>query len=1142
MNLRIAIISLSAVVLCAAGVVLWQMATAGVEDVLIVESTPPRIFHDISKNGPDTEDLGAKVEAASGQSSVGAASQSLSAAAGSAAAASRKIEAEAAALATAIALQKAGAGARAETPKTEDITLASATAAHDPVNNPSLKDLRDRMASTAPDSESDPRNRPEDDPERSPEEVAERPALISFSATLQTVYGEPVPGIAIFMTTAASSEFPFTAVARQTDALQATAGTSKLIADSNPMGKLFFELAPGPDVVSLFAVLGDYTRLLFNGPVLAESAWRDQVIVLEDFPVDGAKVIGMVLDCWGHPLPGAAITTSPISSFADHLGKLGQKGYVFALSGKDGYYVLNIIDKAGASTLHCVATGASALTLSLPQIDTGAELKGYNFQFVEAGPPPGVWKMRFVNAAGAVLPSLSLGSKPFASVGEALSSGAVVFSDSQGELVWSRLEPGVATALYVYHEKLGVSKLDEHSFEAGEVYAASYTLDVTDDKPGEIGFRLQDAGGVDLKKGWISTNGARTEKEVQSWLASGGSAAPVSPGKTTWLKNIRPWTLIDYFYSDGEKLDINLGNYELKSGEKRDVGLIRLKEVYIQKAELGGMVINDVGTPIPDLTILAHYGSGEAAGEAATDDSGFFKLKDLSQNRTLTLSARGRGGEVQILKRNYILEQPFVGGEVFIWVSAKPFKILVKDSGGRPVEKASVSLIAGEIRERDVSDAKGETEFAGLNTNATYTLQVSHSFYDFHERRDFKPDFSSGSLEVTLVPRVGVRVRLLGPDWETENLNVRAWVGERSGGLIAPDRMPGNEYGEELDLGELLFLTPPKREFFIYVGNMGSPWGDQIYGPFPAAAAQQILELPLERVEPTVFKLGGKDKIDLSMEVLRLIEPGPLQCQIFSYQFYGDNRAYMVSLGKGSYLIRAGSSSHGRFEKQVKLDGSAQTIVLDPRHSEKSGSWGGFVKGYLVSDRFADIRDEKNDHNNYQSYGFNKDWLSHLEGTESSFRAVHMGEHESPDGGTPITWRNAQANSNGTLDFVKYLSPTDYSVAYAQFRVHADSERKVVMGLSSDDSIKAWVNGSLVLSQYLPRPIFHREEHMLIPITLQPGENQFNFKVTNSWGQWALRIRLLEGDTPITHLRTEPDFGYTDVEVSEESADKVPTP
>jgi len=199
---------------------------------------------------------------------------------------------------------------------------------------------------------------------------------------------------------------------------------------------------------------------------------------------------------------------------------------------------------------------------------------------------------------------------------------------------------------------------------------------------------------------------------------------------------------------------------------------------------------------------------------------------------------------------------------------------------------------------------------------------------------------------------------------------------------------------------------------------------------------------------------------------------------------------------------------------------------------EQFPSLGGYVKTYLVSDKFPLILSDENFHHGEMCYGFNKDFLLHL-GGESSFQADHMSDYPTLDGKGRITWRKVDVARDGKLDLKASLFPEeqgDYAVVYAQFMVNSYQDRNVVLGVMSDDGIKIWHNRKMVLHSHMPRPPTIQDQDYA-PVQLKEGWNQINIKCENSFGWWKLRVRFLEPDTlePIYDLELKPAEGFTEI-------------
>ncbi len=952
--------------------------------------------------------------------------------------------------------------------------------------------------------------------------------LVEFSAVLLNRLGQPFPGVRIYATTAPVTPYiPPVGIIAGASVAELPPG-ALIVGASDREGRVVMGLPASVEAVSLVAVLDPAYEVIFNGPISRQSAWRNQVVRL-NLEAPTALVSGRVLDRWGHPLPGAVVTTREIQSLAEHVKILLDKSYRFALSDAKGEFVFALQAPWVGGTLTCLVGGAEPQKAALPPLAEGEVQTDIVFSFTKAGPEPGLWRGRFLAPDNSPLVQIAVSLRSFPSVEEALSSGAVLFSDGEGRVELVGVEPGVALKLWLYHARTGALVLDEHKFSSGEVYEKEYRPNVSGDEPGQLGLRLQGADGIDVRSGWIATTSVHSPQEFQALVQQGGSGAEVRAGLETWVQNLSAWRATDLYYANDVGGDVLLGSYTLKSGEKRNLGLVRLQQGVVLPSELAGSVVDQDGRPVPSLLVEARYGNGDLAASATTAQDGTFALKPLAQQRLLRVVAAGVR-EKQVLKDNLVLSGPYSGGEVFLWQSLKPFSVAVRaGNADKPVTGARVSIIGGGQNLSQITGEDGKAEFAGLKVDTAFHLEIFHTFYNNLEQRDFLPDFAVGTAAFEVVPRPGVRVRLNGPDW-SQGLFVRSWVGVASGNIIMPDRMPGNEYAEVLKQPELLFLTPPDSKFWIYTGGMPPPWGARLHGPF-TAKADDVIDLTLEQVKPVKVTLAMEKRPPWwSLGIYAIGDETSSRGQLVSAQSMGIYEGEYY-LGNGPYLATAESQGYRIAEVPFNLSGNAAT-ALDLQ-LEKLGDLppaGGYVMSYLVSDKFPLVLSKENFHHGEQCYGFNKDWLAHL-GGEATFAAAHLGEYPPLEGENPITWRRMDF-ADGVLDFKKLYpaGASDYSVVYAQFRIECSEARNLLMGCGSDDGIKAWVNSELVLFFHQPRPLY-AEDQNTVPVSLRSGINQINFKVDNSWGDWKLRVRFLDPQTkaPITELKLDPPGGLSAV-------------
>ncbi|MBM3500280.1 MAG: hypothetical protein FJX74_16610, partial [Armatimonadetes bacterium] len=93
--------------------------------------------------------------------------------------------------------------------------------------------------------------------------------------------------------------------------------------------------------------------------------------------------------------------------------------------------------------------------------------------------------------------------------------------------------------------------------------------------------------------------------------------------------------------------------------------------------------------------------------------------------------------------------------------------------------------------------------------------------------------------------------------------------------------------------------------------------------------------------------------------------------------------------------------------------------------------------------------------------------------------------------------------------FGRYPASED-RVAYGLCTVRADAERQVVLLTGSDDALRVWLNGQLVVGKLVLRPPAPDQD--ATPLTLQGGENVLLVEVSNGGGGWGFYVRLENPD------------------------------
>jgi hypothetical protein len=87
-----------------------------------------------------------------------------------------------------------------------------------------------------------------------------------------------------------------------------------------------------------------------------------------------------------------------------------------------------------------------------------------------------------------------------------------------------------------------------------------------------------------------------------------------------------------------------------------------------------------------------------------------------------------------------------------------------------------------------------------------------------------------------------------------------------------------------------------------------------------------------------------------------------------------------------------------------------------------------------------------------------------------------------------------------------HLFPGDLRVAYLRTRVWSPLAQKATLELGSDDSLKVWLNGTLVHENPVARKLRQGED--LVQVQLTEGWNELLLKVTNGFSDWKASARI----------------------------------
>ncbi len=105
-----------------------------------------------------------------------------------------------------------------------------------------------------------------------------------------------------------------------------------------------------------------------------------------------------------------------------------------------------------------------------------------------------------------------------------------------------------------------------------------------------------------------------------------------------------------------------------------------------------------------------------------------------------------------------------------------------------------------------------------------------------------------------------------------------------------------------------------------------------------------------------------------------------------------------------------------------------------------------------------------------------------------------------------LTWQNLHTDDANGIVSLGHLKPNDHVVAYAWGTIDSSEERVGTLYAGSDDSIKAWVNGELVLDHLVDRGLEVDQDQA--PVKLKKGPNTVLVKIGQNGGGWNFHARI----------------------------------
>ncbi|HKS38072.1 MAG TPA: serine hydrolase [Verrucomicrobiae bacterium] len=108
-------------------------------------------------------------------------------------------------------------------------------------------------------------------------------------------------------------------------------------------------------------------------------------------------------------------------------------------------------------------------------------------------------------------------------------------------------------------------------------------------------------------------------------------------------------------------------------------------------------------------------------------------------------------------------------------------------------------------------------------------------------------------------------------------------------------------------------------------------------------------------------------------------------------------------------------------------------------------------------------------------------------------------------GGKDYEWRQVES-TNDIVDLKVAKTPEAFSIAYAWAEIEIPEKTKALLGIGSDDGVKAWLNGKLIHENWIGRA--PQPDDDVVPVEFSKGRNQLLLKIQNMEGPWGFACRL----------------------------------
>jgi hypothetical protein len=304
------------------------------------------------------------------------------------------------------------------------------------------------------------------------------------------------------------------------------------------------------------------------------------------------------------------------------------------------------------------------------------------------------------------------------------------------------------------------------------------------------------------------------------------------------------------------------------------------------------------------------------------------------------------------------------------------------------------------------------------------------------------------------------------------------------------DRLP---FAVEMDRNALKFAyfkimshsdgVIPLVDSLIFYDQVGRKLSALGFG-FKEIKDEVAVELPIPATEKYDVKLlltKGKDRAQFSL--------GFDDQQTIKLDGYSNKEQELAEVDLGKMLLKEGKqrlivTCEGKNPASEGMRAQLVALKLTPERE--------FIREWYVIGPFD------NPGSGYDTEGL---MIAYPPEREIDLQKSYKGKN-----GIDVRWQKLQAEASGLINFEKYLTPKDYTVAYALTYVWSPDERIAKNYAGSDDGIRIWLNDQLIHDHLVKRgPIPDNDR---IDGTLKKGWNKLLVKIEQGEGMWGFYLRI----------------------------------